>query len=223
MSDLYVALIYLSFIVLGATAPFVATLGYVWSDTFYPQLLSTLVALVPSSMIMGGMAVFLFVAIDRRSPARFGIHTLLTLSFGIWCTITLAWAEVPVSAWDKWDWAFKTVMFSAFIPMVIRSRVQIEAFLQVYLAAVLIHIIPVGVKTVISGSAYGRSLGILRGNVGLAESSALASISIALIPLILYLGRHSVLVPASKLRSLGYFGLAMVAIPAAIGTYPARR
>ncbi len=219
MSDLYVAMVFVAFIALGTTAPFVATLGYVWTDTFYPQLLSTIVALVPSSMIMGGSALLFYFMIDRRSPAQFTAHTALTLIFGLWCTLTLLWAEVPVAAWEKWNWAFKTVMFSAFIPMVIRSRVQIEAFVQVYLAAMLIHIIPVGTKTLISGSSYGRSLGLLRGNIGVAESSTLSAICVALIPVMLYLRRHSILLPASKLRNLAYLSLIVVALGAAVGTY----
>jgi probable O-glycosylation ligase (exosortase A-associated) len=217
--DLYIALVYFSFIVFGVSAPFVATLGYMWTDTFYPQLISDYVAMIPSSMLMGAMALLLYLARDRRQPAQFTIHTLLTICFALWCLMTLAWAEVPVQAAEKADWAVKTVLFSAFIPIVIRSRVQIEAFVQVYLFAVLIHMLPVGTKTFLSGSAYGRDLGIIKGNVGLAESSALASISIAMIPIILYLRSHAILIPKSRWTQIGYSALAFLAIPAAIGTY----
>ena len=219
MRDLYIGVIYLAFLIFGMTAPFVATLGYVWVDTFYPQLVSGLVALIPTSVVMGGAALVFYVLLDRKSPARFTTHTFLTLLFSAWVTATLMWAEVPEQAWLKWDWAGKTIIFSAFIPIAIRSRIQIEAFLQVYLFAALFHMIPVGVKTLISGSAYGRSLGILQGNVGLAESSTLAAISIALIPIMLYLRAHAVLIPVPWFRRLVYLGTAVIAIPAAIGTY----
>jgi len=40
LRDLYIALIYAAFFVIGPTTPFVFTLGYLWVDTFYPQYVS---------------------------------------------------------------------------------------------------------------------------------------------------------------------------------------
>jgi putative inorganic carbon (HCO3(-)) transporter len=219
VSDLYVALIYAAFLVIGATAPFVLTLGYLWVDTFYPQFISTLVAQLPSSLVMGVAAIGGYVLLDRRSPPHFSGHTALVLVFAGWVTLTLCWAERPDSAWDKWDWAFKVVMFAAFLTLVLRSRVQIEAFLQVFLFAASLHMLALGTKTMLSGSGYGRDLGVVRGNPGLTESSYLASVSIALIPIILFLRSHSILIPKSRVRDLGYLGLIVIAVFAAIGTY----
>jgi len=104
---------------------------------------------------------------------------------------------------------------------VLRSRVQIEAFLQVFLFSASVHIMALGIKTMMSGSGYGRQLGVFVTNAGagLTESSYLAAASIALIPIILFLRTHSILVPKSRLRDLGYLSLALVAVFAAIGTY----
>jgi len=219
MSDIYVALVYISFMVLGASAPFVAALGYVWTDSFLPQYLSNLVALIPSSMAMGAVAVVLYIMIDRRAPPRLTAQTALTVCFGLWCTATLMWAEVPDLAWQKWDWAFKTVMFSSILPLVIRSRVQIEAFIQVYIAALMIHIMPVGVKTLISGGAYGLSKGIIRADSGITESSTLAAISVGIIPLLMYVGKFSIIIPAKRWRYPGFLALTGFACYAALGTY----
>jgi putative inorganic carbon (HCO3(-)) transporter len=222
MTDLYIALIYASFFVVGVTAPFVLTLGYVWCDLFYPQVFSTLIALIQSSMVMAIAALSAYFLVDRRTPPRFGVVTALTLLFAAWCTLTLNWAEVPIPAAEKWNWAFKTIVVSAFVPLVIRSRVQIEAFLQVYLFAAMLHMFPVGVKTMISGSGYGRAMGVGGdggGNAGLFESSSLAAASIAVIPIILFLRNHSILLPKSKLRDLAYLGLVFIAVMSAIGTY----
>jgi putative inorganic carbon (HCO3(-)) transporter len=219
LSDLYVALIYAAFFVVGATTPFVLTLGYLWVDTFYPQYVSTLVDQIPSSLIMAIAAIGSYVLLDRRSPPRFSGHTALVLLFAAWCTLSLTWAERPDSAWNKWDWAFKVVMFSTFLPLVLRSRVQIEAFLQVFLFAAALHMMALGTKTMLSGSGYGRELGVVRGNGGLVESSYLASASIALIPIMLFLRRHSILIPKGRMRDLGYLGLIVIAVFAAIGTY----
>jgi probable O-glycosylation ligase (exosortase A-associated) len=219
ISDLYVALIYVAFLVVGPIAPFVFTLGYLWVDTFYPQFLSTLVGQLPSSYIMAVAAIGGYVLLDRRSPPRFSGHTALVLLFAAWITLTGTWAERPDTAWDKWDWAFKVVMFAAFLPLVLRSRVQIEAFLQVFLFAATVHMMALGTKTMLAGSGYGRELDVVKGNSGLTESSYLAAVSIALIPIILFLRSHSILIPKSWVRDLGYLGLIVIAVFSAMGTY----
>src|SRR5580698_8872171 len=139
LRDLYVALMYASFFVIGPTTPFVFTLGYLWVDTFYPQFVSPLVGEIPTSFIMAIAAISSYVLLDRRLPPRFSFHTALVLIFAGWCTLSIVWAELPDDAWVKWDWAFKVVMFAAFLTLVLRSRVQIEAFLQVFLFAAAVH------------------------------------------------------------------------------------
>ena len=219
MSDYYIGLVYLAFLVIGLTAPFVMILGYVWVDVFYPQVMSTIVGMLPAAMIMAVAGVGLYVFTDRRSPPRFSAHTLLVLLFAMWMTLSLSWAEVPDAAYDKWDWAFKTVVFSVFLPYVLRSRVQIEAFLQVFLFALTLHMLPRGVKEILSGSGYGRDLGVINNNSLLLESSTLAMVSIAVIPIILWLRTHSLLIPKSRFRDFGYYGMVAVAVGCAISTY----
>ncbi len=219
ISDLYVALIYGSFLVIGFTAPFVFTLGYLWVDTFYPQFISSLISQIPSALIMGIAAIGGYILLDRRSPPRFSAHTFLVLVFAAWITLTGTWAEWPDSVWDKWNWSFKTVVFAAFLTLVLRSRIQIEAFIQVFLFAACVHMVALGTKTMLSGSGYGRELGVYRGNAGLGESSYLAAVSIALIPIILFLRNHSILIPKSRIRDLGYLGMIVIAVFSAMGTY----
>ena len=132
---------------------------------------------------------------------------------------TIFFAVAPVSAWEKWDWAFKTIMFSAFIPLVFRSKIQIEAFLAIYIFAAAVHIVPVGLKTIISGGGYGRELGVVGGNSLFSEGSTLAAVSLTLIPITLYLRKHSQLLPRWKVVQLGYIALIVVMLAAAIGTY----
>jgi putative inorganic carbon (hco3(-)) transporter len=218
-SDILIAMVYLGFLVIGLATPFAFTLGYLWVDTAYPQFISTIVTQVPSSLIMGMAAILGYFMLDRRSPPRISPQTVLALLFAGWCTLSIAWAELPDQAWVKWDWAFKTIVFSAFLTFVLRSRVQIEAGVQVLVFAAAMHMIAVGCKTVLSGSAYGRHLDIVDSDAGLFESSYLASVSVALIPIMLCLRKHSVLIPKSRFRDLGYFGMIGVAIFAAMGTY----
>ncbi len=218
--SLFMTLIYLSFLGLGIAAPFILTLGYVWVDTFRPQDVAWYILnQIPVALIMGIAALAGYFLMDRRSPPRFTLTTLLTLLIGCWVTATMYWAEVPLAGWSKWDWAFKTVMFSAFIPLVIRSRVQIEAFAQVYVFTLAANFIPFAAKVLISGGGYGRNLGLLGGNGNLAEGGLLAIAVLMTIPLSLHLGRHTQLMPRTRLVKLGYIGLAGCALLTALGTY----
>ena len=220
LRSLFMTFIYLSFIGLGAAAPFVLTLGYVWVDTFRPQSVAWYILnQLPVAMIMGVVAISGYLLLDRRSPPRLTLATVLVLLIGCWVTASMYWAEVPFAGWAKWDWAFKTVMFSAFIPLVIRSRVQIEAFAQAYVFTLSANFIPYAAKVIISGGGYGRNLGLMGGNGNLAEGGLLAIVVLMTIPLSLHLGRHTQLLPRTRLVKLGYMGLAGAALVTALGTY----
>src|ERR1700722_8309660 len=124
---------FVSFLGLSASAPFIAPLGYVWVDTFQPQAVAYIVLnQLPVALIMGMVAVGSYLLLDRRSPPPLTLQTVLHLGMLVWVTTTLIWAVVPDAAWSKWDYVWKTLIFTAFVPYVIRSRVQIEAFAQTY-------------------------------------------------------------------------------------------
>jgi probable O-glycosylation ligase (exosortase A-associated) len=218
--SLFLVTIFLSFFGLGMAAPFVLTLGYVWVDTFRPQDVAWgILNQMPVAMIMGVAALGSYFLMDRRSPPRLTLTTLLTLLMAGWMTATMFWAEVPLAGWSKWDWAFKTVMFSAFIPLVIRSRAQIEALAQVYVFSLAANFIPFAGKMLLSGGGYGRNLGLMAGNGNLSEGGLLSIAVLMTIPLSLHLSRHTQLLPRTRLVKLGYIGLAGFALLTALGTY----
>lgn len=220
MRALYFCVIYAMFFVLGVEAPFILTLGYVWVDTFRPHLVAySALQNVPVSMVMGVAALGSYLLLDRRHPPRLNGGIVLTILLAIWVTLTTTWAEAPDAAWPKWDWAFKTVAFSAFVPFVIRSRTQIEAFLAVYVFAFAAHILPYGIKAVLGGSGYGRTLGLIQSNSGIAETSTLASIAMSTIPLLLFLKDHGSLIPKNRFTTFIYWSLCAACVTATIGTH----
>ncbi len=220
LRGLLVGSLYLAFLVLGTTTPFALVLGYVWVDAFVPQDIGSMaLGQVPVALIMGATAVFFYALGDRRAPPRMRWTTVLTLLMAAWCTLTLLWAVAPAAAVAKWSWAFKTILFSAFIPYAIRSRVQIEAFILVFIFSSLIQILPVGVKQAVSGGYYGADHGIIQGNSGLTESSTLAGVCLMLLPWALWAGRHALMVPNLRLRRLGGIGLAVMYLITAVGTF----
>ncbi len=220
LRSLFLTLVYLSFICLGVAAPFVLTLGYVWVDTFQPQAVAYIILnQIPVALIMGVAALASYFLMDRRSPPNITLPTVLTVTMGVWVTVTMLWAEVPAQGWIKWDWAFKTIMFSAFVPLVIRSRTQIEAFAQTYVFSLAANFVPFGLKVMISGGGYGRNLGLENGNSNLAEGGHLSTACLMAIPVALFLGRNTQLLPRSRWVMLGYVGLAGLALLTALGTY----
>ncbi len=221
MRDLAIVLTYVSFLTIGTMSPFVLSLGYVWVDLFGPQYLGwSPLSYLPVSFIMGAAAVAAYLLLDRRAPPRITWPTLLFLAIGLWITATTSWAAVPEASWAKWNVAFKALMFATFIPFVIRSRVQVEAFVHVYIFSMSAHILPWAAKTVISGGGYGQSLGLVGSNViWLSESSAVATIGIMVLPLLLTLRRHSLLLPRGRIRDVVYLGTALGGLFASIGTF----
>ena len=220
LRSLWLLFLYLGFLGFGVTTPFIMTLGYVWVDTLRPQDLSMFILNeMPVAMIMGAGAMGAYLALDRRSPPPMNAVTALLIMMCAWMTATLIWAEVPTAAWEKWNWAFKAMAFAAFLPYVIRSRVQIEAFTQTYVFSLAANIIPFGVKVLISGGGYGQNLGLMAGNSGLAESGSLAVVCLMSLPLALYLGKHGLLVPRVPILNWMYPALAILSIVTALGTY----
>jgi putative inorganic carbon (HCO3(-)) transporter len=216
----WLLLLYLSFLGLGITTPFVMTLGYIWVDTFQPQAVTYFILNeLPVAFIMGGGAVVTYFALDRRSPPPLMTPMVCQILLGLWMTATLLWAEIPDRAWVKWDWAFKTMAFAAFIPLVIRSRVQIEAFAQTYVFSLAANFVPFGLKVLVSGGGYGRNLGLIGGNSGLAEGGLLSTVCLMAVPLALFLGKHGKLVPRLPMMKAAYGFIALLAVATSFGTY----
>lgn len=220
LRSLWLFAIYASFLGLGTQAPFALSLGYVWVDMFSPQNVSYVILnQVPVALIMGGSAVGAYFLLDRRSPPRLNTITVCHILLAIWVTMTLLWSVTPAFAAEKWDWAFKTLVFAAFIPFVIRSRVQIDAFIQVFVLSLAANLLPYGAKIFLSGGGYGRELGLAGGNTGLGEGATLAAVAVMTIPLALFLRKHTLLMPKNHLFRLAYIGIALVSLFTTVGTF----
>ncbi len=221
LRSLWLLVLYVSFLGLATQAPFIAALGYVWVDTFSPQAVAYVILnQLPVAMIMGAAAVGLYFLLDRRYPPRPTLVSVFQVALALWSTVTMTWAVAPDLGWEKWDWAFKTLMFAAFLPCLIRSRVQIEAFLQVYLFSLAANLVPFGAKVFVSGGGYGQQLGQQGGgNSGLGEGSTLATVAVMIIPLAFFLRTHGQLMPKSQIIRLVYIGIVFASLLATIGTY----
>ena len=219
MQSLFLSAVFAVFMVAGIYAPFAAALGFIWVDMVRPQQLAySIINNQPLSFIVAVATLLLFFAKDRKSPPKFGPLLALIALLIVWVTFTSAVAPVPEYAWSKWDWASKVLIFALLIPYIFRSRVQIEAFLLVFVFSSGTLLFSAGVKTLLGGGGYGTLAVLGSGNTGLSESSTLAVVCVMLIPLIMFLMRYTVIFPRNKLTQALFLGMIVIALSAVVGT-----
>jgi probable O-glycosylation ligase (exosortase A-associated) len=203
----------------GFSAAFAAALGFIWVDIVRPQHLAwSIINDAPLSFIAALATLGLFLLRDKKAPPKFGPILALVTMFGIWVTLTASMSDFPLQAWAKWDWASKVLIFAVLIPFIFRSRIQIEAFLLVMLFSASTIMFSAGVKTIFGGGGYGTLAVMGTGNTGLSESSTLAVVSVMLIPVILFLMRHTVIFPRNLLTKGLFLGIIVIALATVVGT-----
>ncbi|MBR0670149.1 DUF5935 domain-containing protein [Neoroseomonas soli] len=221
MQGLFILLVWSLLLLIGCAAPFVLALAYLWVDLFQPQYVSPEIGrLLPISMITAVLAIGGYLLADRRDPPRLGLLTALLLVWAAWITLTTTWALFPDAAWEKWDWAFKTVAFSTLLPFAFRTRIQIEAAVLVIVCTIFANVLPYAIKGLISGGGYFRALGLVGVNSGWGgEGSTLATYAFASLPLIAHLRRWSILAPARGLLRYAYIAAPAIAVLGAFATF----
>lgn len=220
MRDILLLGVILLLLIWGFRTPFLFVLAYVWASIFTPQKVAySVVSSIPISLIFGALAFGAFFILKKADHIRWRPQSIISGLLVVWMTVTLLWAVAPEGAYFKWDWAIKSIAFTVIIPHFIRERKDFEAFVWTILVAGMAHCIPFGVKVLLSGGGYGRSLGLVAGNTGYGEGSTLAMFSVSLIPMAVYLYFHQTLLPQRRLVQ-GMLGAFVVfLLMTAIGTY----
>lgn len=219
MQSLFLTAVFFSLMLMGFSAAFAAALGFVWVDVVKPQQLAySIISGWPLSMVAALVMLTQYGFNDRKAPPRFGIILGLLVFFALWITFTTSMSSIPDRAWQKWDWAFKVLIFTILIPFIFRSRVQIEAFILVLIFSAATIFCSAGVKTLLGGGGYGVLAVMGGGNSGLAEGSTLAVVCSMLIPLIVYVMRHNILFPKNLLTTCFFLGIIVTAVATVIGT-----
>ncbi len=205
--------------VLGVTYPFVAGMAYIWIDIVKPQSLGyDFLNSLPMSMIGAVFVVVVYYLKPSKSKTSFSLIQILLLVLAAWVTITTYLADPILGSWRKWDPAFKCLVFSAFIPFIFRSRIQIEAYLLTIIFSISTFAFVAGAKTLLGGGGYGSLATLGGGNSGFSESSTLAAVGVMLLPLIHYMRNHSIIFGGSKFFKLMMLGLSIICVAAVVGT-----
>ncbi len=222
MRSIFFISFFIFVLVTAARAPFIAGLLYIWVDLLVPQRVAYgFIEHLPLAMISGGAAIMFYFLFDKKERVHLGVQWVCLVALFVWITVnTMTIALLPEFAWPKWEFAYKTILFAAFMPFMFRSRVRLESMLMTIVACVGVVAFSLALKTIAGGGAYGstRIWGGVNATV-LGESSTFALIACAMIPFIYVLGAHTLLLPAGKYRKWVTNGGIAFIIIAVIGSY----
>ena len=219
MTDLVLTLFMVLFLAMGLRRPFVWTLAYLYVDIVQPQNITYhLLAQVPLSLIVFVLAVGGWMISDRRQAHGFSFRQFLILLLLVYCGLSTQSADFAKEAADKWDWVWKALVFALFLPFALGTRLRIEAAALVMSLAVGSIMISGALKTLIGGGGYGSLRLFIDNNTGIYEGSTISTCAIALIPLILWLGKHGTIFPADRRTRLFSYALVFAALLIPVGT-----
>ncbi len=191
MRDLIFVAYVAAIILLAFNRPFIFTLVYAYIDICAPQRLSYfLLNSIPLSLIVFGLAVIGFLVSDNKQNVRISPRWLLLVLLLIYCGYTTTVAVEPVAALDKWSWVWKALVFAAFLPLTLTTRLRIEALVLTMVLCVSALIVTGGIKTLAGGGGYGVLVLLIYDNSGLFEGSIISCVAITVIPLIIWLANH---------------------------------
>ena len=188
MRDLAFIGFLLAFFAMGFKRPFLLVLAYLYIDIVSPQRLTYLLLnTVPISLIAFALAVGGWILKEDKRDTRVGARQVLIVLLMLYCWLTTINADFPAEALEKWDWVWKALIFAAFLPLTLRTRLRIEALLLFMTLSASSIIIIGGIKTIASGGGgYGTLNLMVDNNSGLYEGSTISAVAIAIIPVIIW-------------------------------------
>ncbi|MES3152170.1 putative O-glycosylation ligase, exosortase A system-associated [Sphingomonas faeni] len=192
MRDLAFIAFLVAFFGMGFKRPFLLVLVYVYIDIVSPQRLTYLLLnTVPISLIAVALAVGGWMVADDKRDTRVGARQVLIVLLLLYCWATTMGAEFAVEAQEKWDWVWKALIFAAFLPLTLRTRLRIESLLLFMILSASSIIIVGGIKTLASGGGgYGQLNLMVDNNSGLYEGSTISAVAVAIIPIIFWFMHH---------------------------------
>ncbi|MCA0903299.1 putative O-glycosylation ligase, exosortase A system-associated [Qipengyuania aquimaris] len=211
MFDFIILAFLVVLVVLGLRRPFIWVLAYLYVDIVVPQQVGYVflpdlkVSLITFILAFVGWAMF-----DNKKGSKFTARQGLLLALLIWCAFTTSIADFPESAASKWAWVWKSMLFALFLPLVLRTKLRLEAAVYVCVLSLATILISGGIKTLLGGGGYGVLVTLSKSNSGIYEGSTLSTISIASIPLVWWLARHGKILPGGTRAAL-LFAVALTA------------
>ncbi len=206
MLDLALFTFVMAFLAVGVRRPFIWVLAYLYIDILSPQKIGwTLTPALPISLIAFCAAFAGWLLADPKRGSRFTFRQFLMLCLLVYCGITTSMADFPLDAANKWAWVWKALVFAIFFPLTLTTRLRLEGAALIMVLTVSAIIISAGLKTALGGGGYDNLYFFVNDNSGLYESSTLATVAVAIIPLILWLTRYgTVFVPDWRVKLFAF-------------------
>lgn len=196
MLDLALTGFALAFLAVGFRSPFIWVLAYLYFDIVSPQKMSYSLLTSMSISLVAFVAAFGgWLLLDGKTGSRFTFRQWLIVILLIYCGMTTLIADYPEAAAQKWSWVWKSLVFAAFLPLTLRTRLRLEAAALIMVLSAATIIISGGIKTVLGSGGYGSLSFMVNDNTGLYEGSTISMVAIAIIPLILWLARFGTVFP----------------------------
>ena len=219
MRDLFFVGFLLALFGLGFKRPFLFVLAYAYVDTVAPQRLSYYLLSGGNIVLYGAVAAIgSWLLFDDKKGIRFSGRQWLMVALLAYCGWTTLYADMPVEALSKWDWVWKAMVFAIFLPLTLRTKLRIEAYLLFMILSASAIIIVGGIKTLLSGGGYGALNLMVDNNSGLYEGSTISTVAIALVPLILWAARYGTIFPTDWRVKLFAAGLVFACLLIPVGT-----
>ena len=206
MLDLALFTFVMAFLALGVRRPFLWVLAYLYIDILSPQKIGwALTPALPISLIAFCAAFAGWLLADPKHGSRFTFRQFLMLCLLVYCGITTSMADFPLEAANKWEWVWKAMVFAIFFPLTLTTRLRIEGAALIMVLTISAIIISAGMKTALGGGGYESLYFFVNDNSGLYESSTLATVAVAIIPLILWFTRHgTVFAPDWRVKAFAF-------------------
>ena len=219
MRDLALVGFLVAILALGFRRPFLFVLAYAYVDIVAPQRLSYyLLNSVPFSMIVAVLALVGWLIADDKNGVRIAPRQILMAVLLAYAGYTTIYADLPVAAQGKWEWAWRSLVWAIFLPLTLRTRLRIESYLLFMILSAAAIIIVGGIKTLLSGGGYGALNLMVDNNAGLYEGSIISTFAVAVIPLIVWLARFGTVFPPDWRVRLFAYALVFACLLIPIGT-----
>jgi putative inorganic carbon (HCO3(-)) transporter len=204
----------------GIKNPFIWTLTYIWLDFFRPQ------DIAPKSfgetnifLLFGALGIIGLAYKGRQRLFKLDAVSALLLFLAAWVTYTTGTAISPDSAFRKWDSSIKTILFYALATNLLSTKTDSVQILWASIAGACAHLIPVGIKTILSGGGYTSQLSQLSSNAFLAESSTVSVIAICFLPVLISSTYRPCISSGGSFRRIFPYTLILLFLSAAFGTH----
>jgi probable O-glycosylation ligase (exosortase A-associated) len=204
---------------LGLRRPFLFVLAYAYVDIVAPQHLSYfLLNSIPLSMVVTVLAIGAWAVADDKKGTTVAPRQWLMLAILGWAAFTTLHADMPKFAPEKWEWVWKAIVWAVFLPLTLRTRLRIEAYLLFMTLSAAAIIIVGGIKTAASGGGYGALNLMIASNTGLYEGSTISTVAIAVVPIIFWLAKHGTIYPRDWRVRLFAYNLVFACLLIPVGT-----